>query len=99
MHYGATSICDGIFQPWTYSQLDTLKVPQGSRHLKSQASSCSLNDTIDGTDIKFLVEDEEELEAVAEEEAGHDGDEEVCEVLFSPLAGRARCPEVNQVIL
>ena len=54
-----------------------------------------MNDTIDGTHIKFLVEDEEELKTVAEEEAGHDGDKEVCEVLLPSLAGRARCPEVK----
>ena len=47
----------------------------------------------DGTDIKFLVEDKEELEAVAEEENGDDGDEKVGEVLLSSLARSARGPE------
>ena len=44
-----------------------------------------MNDTSAGTDIKLLVEDEEELEAVAEEEDGDDGDEEVGEVLLPPI--------------
>ena len=51
-----------------------------------------LNDTSDGTDIKLLVEDEEELEAVAEEEDGNDGDEEVGEVLLPPITWCAWCP-------
>ena len=49
---------------------------------------------IDGvTDIKFLVEEEEELEAVAEEEDGDDGDEQVGQVLLPPLGSRAWGPE------
>jgi len=35
--------------------------------------------------IKFRVEDEEELEGVAEEEDGDDGDQEVGEVLLPPI--------------
>jgi len=43
--------------------------------------------------IKLFVEDKEELEAVAEEENGDDGDEKVGEVLLSSLARSARGPE------
>ena len=45
----------------------------------------ALNDTNHGTDIKFRVEDEEELEGVAEEEDGDNGDQEVGEVLLPPI--------------
>ena len=38
-----------------------------------------------GTDIKFLVEEEEELEAVTEEEDGNDGYEQVGQILLPPL--------------
>ena len=52
---------------------------------------------IHGTDIKKLVvKDEEKLEAVAKEEDGDDGDEQVGEVLLAPLARRVRCPEYTK---
>ena len=43
------------------------------------------NDRDGGTDIKFLVEEEEELEAVTEEEDGDDGYEQVGQILLPPL--------------
>ena len=52
---------------------------------------------IHGTDIKKLVvKDEEEFEAVAKEEDGDDGDEQVGEVLLAPLARRVWCPEYRR---
>ena len=57
----------------------------------------AFNYDIGDTDIKFLVEEEEELETVAKEEDGDYGDEQVGQVLLTFLCTSAWRPD-NQVI-